>query len=78
MTALVTALRTGTTFQVNWYRGENPIYGVTWQSLYSKSSECVWFFATPEDFAFTPGNYTAKMIVDGVDLGSTTFDILAS
>ncbi len=78
VTAHVTALRAGATFQVNWNRGGNPIYSVTWQSLYSKSFECIWFFATPEDFSFTPGNYTATMIVDGVDLGSTTFDILAN
>ncbi|MFW5709316.1 MAG: hypothetical protein ACOCX5_03745 [Chloroflexota bacterium] len=28
--------------------------------------ECIWFFATPEDFAFTPGNYRVTLQVEGV------------
>ena len=78
VTARVTALRSGTRFQVIWYRGEAPVYDVGWESTYSKPFECIWFFATPEDFAFTPGDYSATMTVDGLELGSTTFDILAN
>ena len=76
VTARVTALRAGATFQVTWFRGDSLIYEVGWQPNYSKSFECIWFFATPEDFAFTPGGYSATMTLDGLELGSTTFDIL--
>ncbi len=78
VTARVTALRAGATFQVNWFRGDVPIYDVGWQSTYSKSFECIWFFATPEDFPFTPGGYSATMVVDGLELGSTSFEILSN
>lgn len=78
VTARVTALQAGATFQVTWYRGDTLVYDVSWQSTYSKSFECVWFFATPEDFAFTPGSYSATMTVDGLELGSITFEILTS
>ncbi len=78
VTARVTALRAGADFQVAWFRGDTPVYDVGWRSTYSKPFECIWFFATPEDFAFAPGRYSASMMVDGVELGSTDFDILAN
>lgn len=78
VTARVTALRAGASFQVAWYRGDALVYDVGWQSTYSKSFECIWFFATPEDFAFTPGGYSATMTVDGLALGSVSFDILTN
>ena len=78
VTARVTALRAGATFQVNWFRSGVPIYDVGWQSTYSKSFECIWFFATPEDFTFSPGGYSATMLVDGLELGSTSFEILSN
>lgn len=78
VTARVTALRSGTRFQVIWFRGQALIYEVGWESTYSKPFECIWFFATPEDFPFTPGEYSATMTVDGLELGSTSFDILTN
>ena len=78
VTARVTNLRAFTRFQVIWYRGEAQLYDVAWESTYAKAFECVWFFATPEDFAFAPGDYSATMTVDGLELGSATFEILAN
>lgn len=78
VTARVTDLRAGADFQVTWFRGNVLVYEVGWRSTYSKSFECIWFFATPEDFAFTPGSYSATLTVDGVALGSTIFDIVAN
>ena len=78
VTARVTALRAGADFQVAWFRGGSLIYEVGWIPPYSKRFECIWFYATPEDFAFTPGSYSATMTVDGLELGSTAFDILTN
>lgn len=78
VTARVTALRAGADFQVAWFRGGSLIYEVGWQPTYSKPFECIWFYATPEDFAFTPGSYSAAMTVDSLELGSTAFDILTN
>ena len=78
VTARVTALRADTIFRVAWLFEDELVYEVDWQADYSKSFECVWFYATPADFAFAPGDYTATMFVDGLDLGSTTFAILAN
>lgn len=78
VTARVTALRAGADFQVTWFRGDVLVYDVGWQPPYSKSFECIWFYATPGDFAFTPGGYSATMTIDGLELGSTTFDIVTN
>lgn len=78
VTARVTDLRAGTTFRVVWYRDAESQYGVSWQADYSKSFECIWFYATPVDFAFLPGDYQATMYVDDVELGSTDFAIAAN
>ena len=78
VTARVTALRADSTFQVNWFRDGAPLYSVNWLADYSKSFECIWFYVSPADFAFEPGNYLATMLVDGLELGRTTFSILGN
>ncbi len=78
VTARVTDLRAGADFQVVWFRDDSLIYEVGWRPTYSKSFECIWFYATPEDFAFAPGAYSATMTVDGLELGSASFEILTN
>ncbi len=78
VTARVSPLRAGANFQVTWLRGNELLYEVGWQPSYSKPFECIWFYATAEDFAFIPGDYSATMTVDGLALGSVSFDILTN
>ncbi len=78
VTARVNALSAGTTFRVDWLRDSVLLVSISWQADYSKPVECIWFYATPEDFAFAQGNYRATMFVDGLEIGSAEFDILAS
>ncbi len=76
VTARVTELRAGAVFQVSWFRGDAMVAETNWQATYSKSFECIWFYVSPEDFAFTPGSYSATLTVDGNVRGSVTFEIL--
>lgn len=76
VTAEVTALRSGTTFSVDWSYEDELLIDMSWQADRAEPFLCIWFFATPVDFAFTAGEYTATMFVDGLELGSTTFSIL--
>lgn len=78
VTARVTALQAGSYFEVDWQLDEGPIYQVSWLADYAKSVECVWFYATPVDFAFLPGRYSATLYVDGEAIGTTDFTIVAS
>ena len=78
VTAQVTDLRAGAEFVVEWYRDEVSQYVIEWGPNYSKIFECIWFYVTPDDFAFAPGNYQATMYVDGLVLGSADFTIIAN
>ncbi len=75
VTALVSALRSGALFEVEWRSEAGALYKASWLADYSKSFECVWFYATPSDFPFAPGRYAATMYVDGAALGTTEFTI---
>ena len=75
VTARVTALQSGATFSVDWLRQGQTLYSLSWQADYAKAFECIWFYVTPEDFAFLPGDYAARLYVDGVELGSASFSI---
>lgn len=76
VTAEVTALRAGTTFSLDWFYGDELLVDMSWQADYSKSFECIWFYATPEYFQFAPGDYSARLYVNGLEAGSTRFTIL--
>ena len=78
VTAEVIALHAGTTFSVDWMYEDALLADVSWQADYSTSFECIWFYATPQDFEFTPGNYSARVYVNGLEVGNTGFTILGS
>lgn len=75
VTARVTALRSGTLFEVDWQYDRQTVSRRSWLADYSKSFECIWFYATPADFPFLPGRYGATLYVDGEPLGTTDFTI---
>lgn len=76
MTARVTALQSGTLFEVEWEYESRVVSGTSWRADYSKSFECIWFYTTPADFPFLPGGYTATLFVNGERLGTTEFRIV--
>jgi len=73
--AHVTALQSGVLFEVDWRFDGRSIYRPEWLADFSQSSVCIWFFATPVDFPFLPGNYEATMYADGLAVGTTEFEI---
>ncbi len=75
VTGRVTALRAGTQFEVDWQFNRRTIYRVAWLADFSRSFVCVWFYATPVDFPFLPGDYAATLYADGEALGTTEFSI---
>ena len=75
VTAQVTGLQIGALFEVDWRFNTRSIYSDSWLADFSGSSVCIWFYATPVDFPFLPGNYEVTMYADGVLVGRTEFDI---
>ena len=77
VTARVEGLRPDTYFEVDWRSGERVLYRVSWRATYAAAAECIWFFATPVDFPFLPGNYRATLFVNGQAHASSDFSISA-
>ena len=75
LTAQVRNLSAGTLFASSWQYAGSEIYRVSWTADRSRDFECVWFYATPADFDFAPGGYTAQLLVDGRQVGSAPFTI---
>lgn len=75
MTAVVSALQLGTLFEVDWRFNARSLYRGSWLADFSSASVCVWFYATPVDFPFMPGSYSATLYADGVAQGTTDFSI---
>ncbi|MCY4019812.1 MAG: hypothetical protein OXG39_10440 [Chloroflexi bacterium] len=75
VTARVEGLRPDTYFEVDWQSGERVLYRVSWRATYAAAAECIWFYATPVDFPFLPGNYRATLFVNGQAHSSTDFSI---
>ncbi len=76
VTAEVTALRAGTTFSVDWFYEEELLIDMSWQADRTEPLLCIWFYATPEDFQFAPGDYSARLYANGLEVGSASFAIL--
>ena len=74
-TAQVTNLANGTNFSVDWVFEERLVYRSVWTSDYSVSSECIWFYMTPDDAPFLPGTYTVTLYVNGNPQPSQQFAI---
>ena len=75
VTARVTDLQSGTLFEVDWLFNGSSVYRVEWQADFSRSSVCIWFYATPLAFPFLTGDYAATLYADGEALGTTEFSI---
>ena len=75
VSAEVAALQIGTLFEVDWRFNAGSLYSGSWLADFSSASVCVWFYATPVDFPFLPGNYSATLYADGVAQGTTDFSI---
>lgn len=78
VTAHVNSLIADSSFDVDWTFDERLVYRVSWRADYSKDFECIWFYATPADFPFLAGRYTATLFVNGSAQGSTSFTIASA
>ncbi len=75
--ARVTALQSGTLFEVDWRFDARTIFRDAWLADFSRSFVCIWFYATPVAFPFLPGSYAATLYADGEALGTTEFSIVS-
>ena len=77
LTGQVSNLRAGTQFSSLWRYEGQEVYNHAWRAEASRDFLCIWFYATPADFAFRAGDYTAQLYVDGALAGAVPFAIAA-
>ncbi len=77
LTAQVSNLRAGSEFSALWRYEGQEVSSHSWRAERSEDFLCIWFYVTPADFAFQPGNYTALLYVDGALAGNVPFIITA-
>ena len=77
LTAQVANLRAGARFTAQWQYQGRDVYSWSFVAERSRDFECIWFYATPDDFDFAPGSYAVALYADGVLMGSAAFTIAA-
>ncbi len=77
VTAEVSALQSGALFEVDWQFEAETVARGSWLADFSRSFVCIWFYATPVDFPFLPGNYSATLYAEGAAQGTTAFSIVS-
>ncbi|TVR24271.1 MAG: hypothetical protein EA396_01890 [Anaerolineaceae bacterium] len=55
----------GTRISSVWLRGDEVLASFDFTPDFTIDNACIWFFADPSDFDFTPGDYTVQLQIDG-------------
>jgi hypothetical protein len=60
----------GMSVTFNWLRGAEVVYSDTFTWDFEINGKCVWYFVTPAEFEFLPGEYTVTFESSGAAVGS--------
>lgn len=69
-TARALNMRAGTEMSVEWSFGGQVVYTFSFVVDVDDPDYCLWFSITPEDVAFTPGDWTVSMLANGAPIAS--------
>lgn len=59
----------GMTLTSRWYAGEEERAAFDFVPDFAIEQHCVWFFLTPDDTEFTPGNWSVQLELNGIPQG---------
>jgi hypothetical protein len=65
----------GTELSVEWSSGGQVVYTSNFVVEEDQADFCFWFFITPEDVPFTPGDWSVRMLVNGAPIQPFNFTI---
>jgi len=67
ITAVATNLSAGTVMSAEWIlNGTVMVTNSSWTVDQNYPSICIWFFITQDDTVFTPGDWSARLLVNNV------------
>ncbi|NDJ61823.1 MAG: hypothetical protein GYB67_11900 [Chloroflexi bacterium] len=76
ISALARGLNTNNQVSTRWYREGTEVISYDWSPDSFIQEACIWFFISPQDVAFTPGNWRVELYIDGGLVGQAlTFTI---
>lgn len=75
MTTLALNLRAGTIVRVDWQFGGQVVYSNSWTAPQSRDGQCIALELLPSNAPFTPGNWTATLVVNDEALDAGPFSI---
>jgi hypothetical protein len=55
----------GSTLGANWYRDDTLLTSHEFSPETDINDNCIWFYAEPVDFPFTPGSYRVDLLLNG-------------
>ena len=55
----------GSTLGANWYLGDTLLTKQEFSPKDDINDNCIWFYAEPVDFPFTPGSYRVELLING-------------
>ncbi|MBI1281712.1 MAG: hypothetical protein GC179_26535 [Anaerolineaceae bacterium] len=55
----------GSTLGANWYLGDTLLTSQEFSPKDNINNNCIWFYAEPVDFPFTPGSYRVELLING-------------
>lgn len=66
LTAYATNLVAGTLIIAEWDFNGTAVVNTSWTVDQNYADLCIWFFISPEDITFSPGNWAARLVVNTV------------
>lgn len=64
-TTRATSIRAGTVMSVEWRRDGELVFSDSWTVQRDAADFCLWYFITPDDVPFLPGQWSARLFADG-------------
>lgn len=77
MTGLVTNLKAGTTFRVDWIYNNRVVHTSTWSAPNDEIRRCLALALRASEVVFAPGAWSARLFMDNVPVGNSAFEILS-
>lgn len=64
-TTRAASIRAGTVMSVEWRRNGELVFSDNWTVQRDATNFCLWYFITPEDVPFQPGQWSVRLFADG-------------
>ncbi len=58
-------VRQGMIIEVEWHYEMQPVYQENWTIPVDSDDYCLWFYISPAEVEFTPGNWTVQLSAEG-------------